>query len=211
MKVSTKLAKVTPIAAPVAAAAAAAAAPVELSAIPAVVTALKAANTGAGTLVRKSKEAAKLAAAQLDPKVKNIEERVKLVIRAYSADLAGMDANVKAVFSNALLLLAAGSTPISITTKEKGKEVEKHLTAETSLDLSKHDMAKAAKQARAAHGVGRATGGGRKPKQAAAPTQNPEQMAFAAWLDNLAPMMDNPMREKKILAKLKELGYKVAK
>lgn len=210
MKISTKLAKTLSIAAPAAAAPAAAPA-VELSAIPAVVTALKAANTGAGTLVRKSKEAAKLAAGQLDPSIKDIDARIKRVIKAYAADLAGMDANVKAVFSNALLLLAAGATPVSITVKEKGKEVEKHLTAETSLDLSKHDMAKAAKQARAAHGVGRAAGAGRPTKTPSTPKQDTEQMAFAAWMDNMEPFLGNPVREKKILAKLKELGYKLTK
>ena len=209
MKVSTKLAKSLKVAAP--AAVAPAAAPAELSAIPEVVSALKAANTGAGTLVRKAKEAAKLAAGQLDPAEKNLDARVKAVIKAYAADLARMDPNVKAVFSNALLLLAAGETPISITSKEKGVEVEKHLTAGKCLDLSKHDMAKAAKQARDAHGIGRASGAGRPTKAPAAPKQDSEQMAFAAWLDNLAPMLDNPMRERKVLAKLKELGYKVTK
>lgn len=211
MKISTKLAtKTLAIIAPAAAPAAAAPA-VELSAIPAVVTALKAANTGAGTLVRKAKEAAKLAAGQLDPSIKDIDARIKRVIKAYAVDLAGMDANVKAVFSNALTLLAAGSTPVSITVKEKGVEVEKHLTAETSLDLSKHDLAKAAKQARAAHGVGRAAGAGRPTKTPSTTKQDTEQMAFAAWLDNMEPFIGNPIREKKILAKLKELGYKVTK
>ncbi len=210
MKISTKLAtKTLVIAAP-------AAAPIttpvaELAAIPAVVTALKAANKAAGTLTTKAKEAAKLAAGQLDPSIKDIDARVKAVIKAYAADLAGMDANVRAVFSNALTLLAAGSTPISIETKEKGAVVEKHMTAETALNLSKNDMAKAATQARRAHGTGRAAGAGRPTKTPATPKQDTEQVAFAAWLDNMGPFLDNPMREKKILAKLKELGYKVTK
>ncbi len=209
MKVSTKLAKSVAIAAP--AAAPVAAAPAELAAIPEVVTALKAANKAAGTLTTKAKEAARLAAAQLDPSIKDIDARIKHVVKAYAADLSGMDANVRAVFSNALTLLAAGSTPISIETKEKGEVVEKHMTAETALDLSKNDMAKAATQARRAHGTGRAAGAGRPTKTPATPKQDTDAAAFTVWLDNMAAFMDNPRREKKILAKLKELGYKLTK
>lgn len=177
----------------------------------AIVTLLKAANAATKTMLNKVRAAAKLAAAEFDASLP-IKDRVDAVVKAYSADLKGMDANVGRTFGNMLFLLAAGDTPITVMV---GKE-EKHTTAAAAVELAKHPLTSAATEARRAHGVARkvvstrapSAGATAKPAATAKPKTTDE---FGAWLDNMAAFMDNPIREKKVIAKLKELGYKVTK
>lgn len=174
-----------------------------------IVTLLKAANTATKTMLNKVRAAAKLAANDLDASLP-IKDRVEAVIKTYAADLKGMDPNVGRTFGNMLFLLAAGDTPITVTV---GKE-EKHTTAAAAVELAKHPLTAAATEARRAHGVARKVSSTRataKPTAKPAATAKPKTSdEFTVWLDNMAAFLDNPMREKKIIAKLKELGYKVS-
>lgn len=174
-----------------------------------VITLLKAANTATKTMLNKVRAAAKLAAADFDARLP-IKDRVDAVIKTYAADLKGMDPNVGRTFGNMLFLLAAGDTPITVTV---GKE-EKHTTAAAAVELAKHPLTAAATEARRAHGVARKVSSARataKPTAKPAATAKPKTSdEFTVWLDNMAAFIDNPMREKKIIAKLKELGYKVS-
>lgn len=174
-----------------------------------IVTLLKAANAATKTMLNKIRAAAKLAAAEFDHKLP-IKERVDAVVKSYAADLKGMDPNVGRTFGNMLFLLAAGDTPITVTV---GKE-EKHTTAAAAVELAKHPLTAAATEARRAHGVARKVSSTRataKPTAKPAATAKPKTSdEFTVWLDNMAAFLDNPMREKKVIAKLKELGYKVS-
>ena len=103
-----------------------------------------------------TREAAKLAAAQLDETV-SIKARVDSVVALYADELAECH-NVRANFSAMLLLLAAGSQPVSIATKAG----DLHTTAAEAVMLPKNQMRDAAKEVREANGIGRKSGGGRK-------------------------------------------------
>lgn len=175
-----------------------------------IVTLLKAANAATKTMLNKVRAAAKLAANDLDASLP-IKDRVEAVVKTYAADLKGMDPNVGRTFGNMLFLLAAGDTPITVTV---GKE-EKHTTAAAAVELAKHPLTAAATEARRAHGVARKVSSTRAPAagataKPAATTKPKTSDEFTVWLDNMAAFLDNPMREKKIIAKLKELGYKVS-
>lgn len=126
------------------------------------------------------KQAALEAKGQLDKSIECPQKRTNQVVALY-AEIYGKDANVKANFSDALFLIALGDMPISFE-DVKGNEV--HTTAEdAAVNLSKHNMKKAVKEARDDLGVGRRTGGGRKAAKAIdkkpvdLPAANPSQLA----------------------------------
>ena len=106
------------------------------------------------------KQAAFEAKKQLDKSIECPQKRTAQVVSLYR-EVYGNDNNVKANFSDALFLYALGDMPISFEST-RGSEI--HTTAEKAAEnLSKHDMKKAAKEARDDLGVGRRAGGGRKP------------------------------------------------
>lgn len=106
------------------------------------------------------KQAAFEAKKQLDKGIECPQKRTAQVVSLYR-EVYGNDNNVKANFSDALFLYALGDMPISFEST-RGSEI--HTTAEKAAEnLSKHDMKKAAKEARDDLGVGRRAGGGRKP------------------------------------------------
>jgi hypothetical protein len=174
----------------------------------------------AGTMVAKVREAAKAAAAQFNPAA-SPNDNVKRVVAMYADDFAG-DANVKALFSDALWLLAANSVPVTVMV---GKEA-KHVSAGDAIDMAKHGIKAAASQARKAHGAGRVAGAGRKPAgKVASPTQPTAASKVASkkagpvmttpaedvWLQNLAAFLSDPDMIAKIKAVCSENGFTLSK
>lgn len=227
MKISAKLATVKAIPAPATTAVGKALAKA-IKAEPAITahkddavsTLIGEAVAAAGTMVSKVREAAKLAAGQFNPAA-TPNDNVKRVVAMYADDFAG-DANVKALFSDALWLLAANNVPVTVMV---GKE-EKRLSAGDAVDLSKHGIKAAASQARKAHGAGRVAGAGRKPAgKVASPTQptaasKVQQQkagpvmttpAEEVWLQNLAAFLSDPDMIAKIKAVCSENGFTLSK
>lgn len=174
----------------------------------------------AGTMVSKVREAAKLAAGQFNPAAAP-NDNVKRVVAMYADDFAG-DANVKALFSDALWLLAANSVPVTVMI---GKE-ERHVSAGDAIDMAKHGIKAAASQARKAHGAGRVAGAGRKPAgKVASPTQPTAASKVASkkagpvmttpaedvWLQNLAAFLSDPDMIAKIKTVCSENGFTLSK
>jgi hypothetical protein len=142
-----------------------------------VIAHLKTACEASRSMLDACKSAAFEAKIQLDEKTECPQKRTDAVVALY-ADIYGKDHNVKANFKDALFLYALGDTPISFETR-KGEEM--HTTAEEAVQLSKHDMKKAVKEARDDLGLGRKSGGGRKPRtEKTAPVikANPSQLVL---------------------------------
>lgn len=125
-----------------------------------VIAHLKTACEASRSMLDACKSAASEAKVQLDNKIECPQKRVDVVVALYS-DIYGKDHNVKSNFKDALFAHALGDMPISFETR-KGEEM--HIVASEAVDLSKHDMKKALKEARDELGLGRKTGGGRKPR-----------------------------------------------
>lgn len=174
----------------------------------------------AGTMVAKVREAAKAAAAQFNPAA-SPNDNVKRVVAMYADDLAG-DANVKALFSDALWLLAANNVPVTVTV---GKE-EMHVSAGEAIEMAKHGLKAAASQARAAHGAGRKPAGRKPAGKVASPTQptaaskvskagkaGPVMTTPAedVWLQNLAAFLSDPDMIAKIKTVCSENGFTLSK
>lgn len=142
----------------------------------------------AGTMVAKVREAAKAAAAQFNPAA-SPNDNVKRVVAMYADDLAG-DANVKALFSDALWLLAANSVPVTVMV---GKE-EMHVSAGDAIKMAKHGLKAAASQARAAHGAGRKPAV-RKPAGKVASPKQPTAASKVSKAGKAGPVMVTPAEE----------------
>jgi hypothetical protein len=179
------------------------------------------AGRAAASMLQLCKEAAQGAAAQLNPS-QPMGERIEAVVSLYAEDFKSAGHNVKALFKDALILLAAAQTPVTVTAIGKdGKKVDQHVTAAEAAAMPKHAMRDAAKQVREAHGIARKSGGGRKPaakttakpaaKVAPAPDIKGEVEAFAAWLDNLEEYMTDHVYHGRIVARLIEMGYTLGK
>lgn len=139
------------------------------------------------TVLQACKDAAGLAAKQLDAELP-LKERIEAVVLCYT-DVYNNNPNVKALFKDALTLLACAQTPISI---EK-KDGELHTVAEKALEFNKHDMREAAKQVREANGMARKAGGGRKPRQPEAKAQvTPAKLSDFAKVDAVLDLFDKP-------------------
>lgn len=174
----------------------------------------------AGTMVAKVREAAKAAAAQFNPAA-TPNDNVKRVVAMYADDLAD-DANVKALFSDALWLLAANSVPVTVMV---GKE-EKHIKAGAAIEMAKHGLKAAASQARAAHGAGRKPAV-RKPAGKVASPKQPTAASKASkagkagpvmvtpaeevFLENLAAFLSDPDMIARIKAACSEAGFNLVK
>jgi hypothetical protein len=179
-------------------------------------TLINEAGQAAASMLAKCKEAAGQAAKQLDNS-KPLADRISAVVSLYAADFTAAGHNVKALFVDALTLHAAAQTPVMVNIIGKdGKRVDSPATAAEAVEMSKHNMRDAAKQVRDAHGIGRKSGGGAKPKakpaaaQPAAVTMS-EVDGFSQWLNNLEPYFTDAVFHGKIVARMIELGYTVNK
>ena len=177
------------------------------------------AGKAAASMFAACKEGATIAAAQLNPALP-MAERIETVMSLYAADFATAGHNVKALFKDALTLHACGQTPVTVTVTDKaGKKVEQHITAKAALTMPKHALKDAVKQAREAHGLGRKSGGGRKPAAkmpAAAPAPDMTVTAgeidgFSAWLENLDAYLTDVIFHQKIVARAIECGFVITK
>ena len=179
------------------------------------------AGKAAASMFAACKEAATIAAAQLNPALP-MTERIETVVSLYATDFATAGHNVKSLFKDALTLHACGQTPVTVTvTGKDGKKEEQHITAKAALTMPKHALKDAVKQAREAHGIGRKSGGGRKPKAAAkmpaaAPAPDMTVTAgeidgFSAWLENFEAYFTDAVFHQKIVARAIDCGYVITK
>lgn len=181
-------------------------------------TLINEAGQAAASMLQKCKDAAKLAAAQLDAK-KPLAARIADVVALYADDFKAAGHNVKSLFTDALTLHAAEAAPVMVSVIGKdGKKADEATTAAKAVELSKHNMRDAAKQVREQNGLGRKAGAGRKPAAAkpaatmpAAPDMKTEADAFSAWLDNLPEYLGDAVYHPKIVARLIESGYTLQK
>ncbi len=178
-----------------------------------VATCIKAAGAAGNTMLNKCKEGAKLAASQLNAALP-MGERIEAVMALYQADFQAAGHNVKALFKDALTLHAAAQCPVSVEVIGKdGKKVEAQVTAAQAVELPKHAMRAAAREVRETHGLSRASGAGRKPKQTtkAAPEQvtdvKTDADKFSEWLDSLDEYLTDSVFHQRIVAHLIEAGY----
>lgn len=173
------------------------------------------AGKAAASMLTLCKEAAAIAAKQLNPAAE-VPARIGAVVALYAADFAEAGHNVKSLFVDALVLHACAQTPVTVTGMVDGKKTEIHTTAAAAVTMPKHAMKDAAKQAREANGMGRKTGAGAKPKAAAAAAAPAavtmsEVDGFSQWLNNLEPYFSDAVFHGKIVARMIELGYTVNK
>lgn len=178
------------------------------------------AGEAANSMLDLCKQAAKAAAAQLNP-AKPMGERIEGVMALYAADFATAGHNVKALFKDALTLHAAAQTPVTVSAIVNGKKADVHITAGEAAAMPKHAMKDAAAQVRAANNMGRKSGGGRKPAAApkmpvapAAPDMTVtagEIDGFTAWLENFEAYFTDVIYHQKIVARAIECGYVISK
>ena len=171
------------------------------------------AGKAAASMLQCCKEAAGKAAAQLNP-AQPMNERIDAVCSLYADDFKAAGHNVRALFKDALTLLAAAQTPVTVSAMVDGKKADVHVTAGEALTMPKHAMRDAAKQVREANGLARKAGAGRKAKAdntaAVNATANGVE-AFAAWLDNLEEYLTDATYKPRIVARLIEAGYRLEK
>ena len=179
------------------------------------------AGKAAASMLQCCKEAAAVAAAQLNP-AQPMGARIDAVCALYADDFKAAGHNVRALFKDALTLLAAAQCPVTVTVIGKdGKKVDEHTTAAAAAAMPKHAMRDAARQVREVHGLARKSGGGRKPAAPVAapkspasplPTVTAEDVdAFTAWLDNLEEFFTDRIYHARVVARLAEMGFKVSK
>lgn len=184
-----------------------------LSPIADVVAMLGKASKAATNMLSFCRQAADMAASQLDM-AEPAKTRVQTVVGAYNAQFAGADHNVKANFVAFLTLHAFPDAPITTVSKVDGEKVDNHTTAAEILakPISKHTLRDVAKQVREHAGTARNVTP-KKPK-AAAPVAAPEASemdAFSAWLDNLEEYLADSVYHGKVVARLIEAGYTLNK
>ena len=179
------------------------------------------AGKAAASMLQCCKEAAAIAAKQLNP-AQPMGARIEAVCSLYTDDFKAAGHNVRALFKDALTLHAAAQCPVTVTVIGKdGKKVDECTTAAAAVTMPKHAMRDAARQVREVHGLARKSGGGRKPaaKPAAPkvpasplPTVTAEDVdAFTAWLDNLEEFFTDRIYHARVVARLAEMGFKVSK
>lgn len=172
------------------------------------------AGKAAATMLQCCKEAAKLAAAQLNPATP-IGQRIADVVSLYSADFTAAGHNVRALFVDALTLHAAAQTPVTVTAIVDGKKQDVHVTAGEAAAMPKHAMRDAAKQVREAIGTARKPSAKKAaPKMPAAPDMTVtagEIDGFTAWLENFEAYFTDAIFHQKIVARAIECGYVITK
>ena len=167
------------------------------------------AGKAASTLTNKAREGARLASAQLNPATP-LKERIAEVVAAYAGDFKAAGHNVRAIFVDALTLLACANTDVAVKIPAKGGSAETYVKAGEAVDMSKHNLKDAAKQVREAHGMARKAGGGAKPKAAPKVQAAPDMHhidAFSNWLDVLPEYLQDSVFHGKIVAALIAEGY----
>ena len=187
---------------------------IELSPIADAMAALNKAAKAATNMLTFCRQAADMAASQLDM-TEEAKTRVQTVVSVYNPAFVGVDANVKQNFVAFLTLHAFPDAPVTTTKKVDDEKIDIHTTAGDILakPISKHTLRDVAKQVREHAGTARKTGGGAKPK-AAAPVVAPEASemdAFSAWLDNLEEYLSDSVYHGKVVARLIEAGYTLNK
>ena len=177
------------------------------------------AGEAANSMLAFCKEAAKAAAAQLNP-AKPMGERIEGVMSLYAADFTTAGHNVKSLFKDALTLHAAAQTPVTVKAMVNGKAQDVHITAGEAAAMPKHAMKDAAAQVRAANNMSRKSGGGRKPAAKmpvapAAPDMETVTMGeidgFSAWLENFDAYFTDAIFHQKIVARAIDCGYVISK
>ena len=172
------------------------------------------AGKAAASMLQCCKEAAAVAAGQLNP-AQPMGERIDAVCALYADDFKAAGHNVRALFKDALTLLAAGQTPVTVDAVVDGKKVEQHTTAKAAVAMPKHAMRDAARQVREAHGFARKTtkpSTKAKAANAAAVAVTVDGVeAFSAWLDNLEEYLTDATYKPRIVARLIEAGYRLEK
>ena len=176
------------------------------------------AGKAAATMLQSCKEAAAIAAKQLNPALP-MGERLDTVVSLYAADFTAAGHNVKALFKDALTLHAAGQTPVTVSAIGKdGKKADLHITALAAAAMPKHAMKDAAKQVREANGLARKTSTKTKTVKmpAAAPAPDMTVTAgeidgFSAWLENLEAYLTDVVFHQKIVARAIECGFVITK
>lgn len=175
------------------------------------------AGKAAASMLQFCKEAAAMAAKQLNPE-QELPARIKAVTDLYASDFSTAGHNVRALFVDALTLHAAAATPVTVDIMVKGVKTETHTTAAEAAALPKHAMRDAASQVRAANGMGRKAGGGRKVNTAAAAAKKPSDVvtrtevdAFSAWIDDMPKYLGDSVYHPRIVAALIEAGYSLSK
>ena len=176
------------------------------------------AGKAASTMLTCCKDAAKLAAAQLDSTLA-MAPRIAQVTALYAEEFKTAGHNVKSLFVDALTLHAAAQCPVSIETiGTNGKKVETQTTAAAAVELPKHAMREAAKQVREVHGMGRkraekpATNSTALPL---APDMTPniktETDRFSDWLAESDAFITDSVFHAKIVAHFITLGFSLNK
>ena len=179
------------------------------------------AGKAAMSMLSYCKQAADIAAKQLDPKL-GMATRIAQVTALYADEFKTAGHNVKSLFVDALTLYAADQCPISIETIGKdGKKVETQTTASSAVALPKHAMREAAKQVREVHNMGR--------KRAEKPAANPtalqtapaapdmtkaiksETDRFSDWLAESDAFITDSVFHAKIVAHFITLGFSLNK
>ena len=178
------------------------------------------AGEAAATMLQSCKEAAQLAAKQLNPATP-VGQRIADVVALYSADFTAAGHNVRALFVDALTLHAAGQTPVTVSAIVDGKKADVHVTAAEAAAMPKHAMRDAAKQVREAIGTARKTKTSTKTKAApkmpaAAPAPDMTVTAgeidgFTAWLENFDAYFTDAVFHQKIVARAIDCGYVITK
>ena len=178
-------------------------------------TLISEAGTAALTMLQKCKEAASLAAKQLDP-AKPIGTRIDDVVALYVDDFKSAGHNVRALFKDALTLHAASSAPVVVRAKGKDDKMEDvPMSAVDALTTSKHSMRDAASQVREANGMGRQRAPKAKPAKPSAPstpaTNAGEVDQFSAWLDAMPEYLGDAIYNPRIVAALITEGWTISR
>ena len=176
---------------------------------PAVISSIEEAVATSHSVYGSLRLAAQFAAPELDTD-KPVGEAVREVRTNYSEYFAG-DHNLQAVFTDFLTLHYAADTAVSFERKRGKNEVEEvHTTAEQAIELSKHEMRKAAKEVREAEGEGRKSGGGRTPRTPTAKSGTAKNLTTSA-----ASAIENLLKSEAGIQALRELlkakGYQLRK
>ena len=186
---------------------------IALSPIADAMAALNKAAKAATNMLTFCRQAADMAASQLDM-AEEPKSRVQTVVTIYNPAFVGVDANVKQNFVAFLTLHAFPDAPVTTTAKVDDEKIDIHSTAAEILakPVSKHTLRDVAKQVREHAGTARKPGGGTKPKAAVNTAPQASDMdAFSAWLDNLEEYLSDSVYHGKVVARLIEAGYTLGK
>lgn len=178
------------------------------------------AGIAGGTMVDKTREAAKLAAAELDASIADVAARIKAVVDKHSIAFTkcGTNAhNIKALFSDTLWLLAVPAATvenqIKVAGAPKGQKTIEQVAAVDAVELSKDKIRECAKQVREQTGNSTARTG-RTPAQTTTVVSTAKQAETSSvntWFDTLAVKIADPGEFAKIVAVLELAGYSVTK